>query len=127
MIKKLKKPAAFLSAAALMFSSLMGMTASGETTVTTYIRGDMNGNGRVDIADLALHKSYMLSEDKDTDPLTEQIADFDGNGYTDFLDSVYLSQYLMDQYSEKYDHRTFTVTDSPLIPSSLEGLTACAQ
>lgn len=129
MIKQLKKPAAFLSAAALMFSSLMGMTASGETTVTTYIRGDMNGNGRVDIADLALHKSYMLSEekDKDTDPLTEQIADFDGNGYTDFQDSVYLSQYLMDRYSEKYDHRTFTVTDSPLIPSSLNGLVTSAQ
>ena len=127
MIKKLKKPAAFLSAAALMFSSLMGMTASGETTVTTYIRGDMNGNGRVDIADLVLHKSYILSGEKDNAPLSEQIADAGETGNADWQDSIYLTGYLLNSDPEKYTLKTFTITESALIPSSLEGLTACAQ
>ncbi len=127
MIKKLKKPAALLSVTALLFSSVLSMNVSGEATVTTYLRGDMDRNGKVNIADLILHKSYVLSDKKDSDPLSEKIADVGESGSAGWEDSVYLSDYLLDKDPSVYQINEFDVTDYPLIPSSLTGTVSCAQ
>ena len=126
MIKKLRK-AGVVTAASLMLSSVLCMTASGEATTTTYLHGDMDGNGKVNIADLVLHKSYMLSEGKDTDPVSLKIADAGGTGTADSEDSLYLAYYLLDIDPELYYVKSFDITEYPLIPSSLTGTVSCAQ
>lgn len=127
MINKLRKTAGIITASVLLLSSVFSMTASGEGVTTTYLRGDMDQNGKVDIADLVLHKAYMLSEENDTDPVSQKIADAEANGTANWEDSIYLANYLLDTDPEKYILNNFEVTDHPLIPSSLTGTVSCAQ
>ncbi len=60
--------------------------------VTTYIRGDANGNGIINIADVVYLFAYLTGDGPPPDPM--ESGDVNGNGIVNIADVVYLFAYL---------------------------------
>lgn len=64
----------------------------GTVTVSGVVRGDVNGDGTIDISDLVYLVDYMFTGGPA--PVSEMAGDVDGSGQLDISDLVYLVDYL---------------------------------
>ena len=67
-----------------------------EFEAETYIPGDANGDGEIDLTDAVLVFDYYMGEEM-SDDFIEAAADFDGDGTVDLTDAVLIYEYYMNQ------------------------------
>ena len=105
----MKKKPLFLSilisiAAAIAMMSLLPAASA----ATGYIRGDANGDGKVDIADATMIQMVIAQMTLDTDGAIAKRGDVDGNGL-DVADVTKIQRYLVE--AENVNHIGERVTE----------------
>ena len=63
----------------MLLAAALPSTAAGNTS---YIRGDANGDGRVNVADVTTVQRILADMEEDADGMKAKRADIDGNGLT---------------------------------------------
>mgnify|MGYP000948650467 CR=1 FL=1 len=74
------------------------VTEDGNYTATcevTVVIGDLNGNGRTDIGDLAIAAYYYNTTGEDAEWPQAQIADLDNDGDVDIVDLAVIARYIL--------------------------------
>lgn len=128
-MKTVRKLISVLAAAALFLNNSAAISVINAEQSETYIHGDMNYDGTVDIRDCLLLKAHML-EEIEWETIDLYSADINDDGWINAEDFLLLQCYMSGTLSAlpffEYTEEE-KITESPLIPSAVAKANSCTQ